>query len=112
MYFVADTHRLQWVRVRCTVPFCGHSRAMPLAPWRIRWGVQNPTQIMRQYFTCGSCGRKGCTFTAPYIGTGQNGRVLGDNEPYPYGDELRINGERKWPETYPDAAVRVVAEYK
>jgi hypothetical protein len=32
--------------------------------------------------------------------------------PYPHGDELRINGERKWPETYPDAAVRVVAEYK
>jgi putative SOS response-associated peptidase YedK len=111
MYFVVDTHPLQWVRVRCTVPFCGHSRAMPLAPWRIRWGVENPTQLMRQSFRCGSCGRKGCEFEVPRHGTGQNGARVGLNEEYPHGDELRINGERRWPETYPDAAERVLAEY-
>jgi hypothetical protein len=28
------------------------------------------------------------------------------------GKELRINGERKWPEAYPDAADREAAEYR
>jgi putative SOS response-associated peptidase YedK len=100
-----------WVRVRCQSPSCGHSRAMPLAPWRIRWGVENPMPIMSKHFRCGSCGRQGCEFEAPHRGTGQNGARRGVDQPYPHGDELRITGPRRWPETYPDAEVRVRAEY-
>jgi hypothetical protein len=94
MIFIPDMRPMQWVRVRCKFPFCGHSRALPLAPWRIRWGTGNPTPLMARYFRCGSCGRNGCEFEVPYRGTGNNGAVVGYEEPYPYGRELRINGER------------------
>ena len=112
MDHIPETRSFFWVRVRCRIPFCGHSRAIPLAPWRIRWGVENPTRLMRRFFKCGSCGRRGCEFEAPHLGTGQNGAKIGVNQQYPHGDELRIRGERRWPETYPDAAERVLAEYK
>ena len=111
MNYVPDTPPLQWIWVRCKIPFCGHCRAVPLAPWRIRWGIENPLQLMGRHFRCGSCGRKGCEFEEPRRGTGQNGAVIGYHEAYPHGRELRINGERRWPETYPDAAQRVLAEY-
>src|SRR6185437_270893 len=100
-----------WLRVRCTSPFCNHSRALPLAPWRIRWGADRVIAMMRRYFRCGSCGRKGCIFEVPRRGTGQNGAVKGYVEEYPWGKELRITGERRWPETTPDAEKRVLAEY-
>lgn len=102
---------MTWLRVRCVSPFCGHSRALPLAPWRIRWGVDNPSQFMRQNFYCGSCGRKGCEFEAPQHGTGQNGFQPDYAQSYPHGAEQRINGERKPGETWPDAAIRNRIEY-
>jgi putative SOS response-associated peptidase YedK len=111
MIFVPDTPPLTWVWVYCVGPMCGHVRAVPLAPWRIRWGVENPTRLMRQHFRCGSCGRQGCEFGEPGRGSGQNGGRIGDDEPYPHGRELRINGERRWPETYPDAHARAKLEY-
>lgn len=111
MMLVADTTAITWLWVHCTSPQCGHCRAVPLAPWRIRWGSENPTRLMRQHFRCGSCGRKGCVFQPPHVGTGQNGVVIGHRESYPNGRELRINGERRWPETYPEAEARVRAEY-
>lgn len=112
MNHIADTRPLQWIRVYCRIPFCGHSRAIPLAPWRIRWGVENPTPIMRKVFRCGLCGRRGCVFETPMLGTGQNGRVLGYQEEYPYDAELRFGrGEANWPEKRHEADERVLKAY-
>jgi hypothetical protein len=47
----------------------------------------------------------------PRRGDGRNGASLGDDEPYPHGDELRISGERRPGETYPEAEARMRAEY-
>ncbi len=38
----------KWVWVSCVSPFCGHSRAVPLAPWRIRWGAEDVSSLMRR----------------------------------------------------------------
>ena len=56
-----------WLWVYCRIPFCGHSRAVPLAPWRIRWGADSPEQLMRRYFRCAMCGTPGCVFGAPLL---------------------------------------------
>jgi len=104
--------KLQWIWLSCVYPFCGHTRAIPLAPWRVRWGDQDLFQNISRHFKCGSCGRRGCVFYEPRRGTGQNGAAVGIDEPYPWGRELRINGERRWPESYPDAEIRVIAEYR
>lgn len=100
-----------WLRVRCVSPFCGHSRALPLAPWRIRWGADKAIGMMRRHFRCGSCGRMGCEFQVPLRATGQNGVEQGYIEEYPHGRELRITGERRWPESTPVAEQRVLVEY-
>ena len=111
-YRPKDPPPSMWVWVHCVSPFCGHTRAMPLAPWRIRWGTDDPARVMRQHFRCGLCGRKGCEFVVPRRGTGQNGYGIGINEEYPHGQELRIgHGEARWPEVRWQAKERVLKEY-
>jgi hypothetical protein len=102
----------KWVWVCCVSPFCGHTRAIPLAPWRIRWGADNVASHMRRHFRCGSCGRRGCVFHRPRPDFyGANGTSNWGPEFFPTGKELRIGHERRWPETSPDAQERCTAEY-
>ena len=108
----AEKDRVNWLWIFCTSPFCGHVRAMPLAPWRIRWGVENPSKQMRRYFRCAACGRKGCEFGVPRRGTGQNGARIGEDEEYPHNKEMRMGqGEARWPETKWEAKERVLKDY-
>jgi putative SOS response-associated peptidase YedK len=111
-YFVADGAPVQWLWVHCRSAFCGHVRAMPLAPWRIRWGVENPSLLMRRFFKCGACGRRGCEFVVPRRGNGRNGARIEDAEEYPHGKEMRMGqGEAAWPETRWEATERVLKDY-
>ncbi len=96
--------RHSWLWVGCSSPLCGHRRAVPLAPWRIRWGEDDILAAMRRCFRCGACGRMGCVFHEP--------QVDGDGvEPFPAGRELVIGGERRPDETWPERDARVRTEY-
>jgi hypothetical protein len=95
--------RLTWVWV-CCGPLCGHRRAIPLAPFRIRWDDADIYAAIRRRFRCGGCGRSGCTFMEP--------RIDAEGiEPFPVGHVLRIGGDRKIGETVPNKDARVRAEY-
>jgi hypothetical protein len=97
--------RHTWAWVVCISSFCGHRRAVPIAPWRIRWGEDDTWTAIRQHFRCGACGRKGCVFLVPQV----DGEGI---DPFPPRDQLlRIGGERKIGETYPDRDARVRVEY-
>lgn len=100
-----------WAWIDCISPLCGHSRAVPLAPWRIRWGVRDPAPMMRRHFRCGVCGRTGCHFRPSFRGSGQNGACIGEDEPFPHGEELIISGKRLDGESYEQRDIRVTKEY-
>ena len=102
--------QLKWVWVYCASPFCSHARAVPLTPWRIRSGVQDPFPLMRRYFRCGVCGRNGCVFRAPREAT--RGIVTTwDPEFFPAGKEVRMAGPRETGESYVERDQRVLAAY-
>ncbi|MBN9546948.1 MAG: SOS response-associated peptidase family protein [Alphaproteobacteria bacterium] len=97
--------RMSWLWVYCVSPFCNHARAVPLAPWRIRWGEDDVEAAMAKRFFCGVCGRKGCTFHKPAM----------DHEgieTFPAGKELRMSGGRHPGESYEMAEARVTAAYR
>lgn len=101
----------KWFWIRCVSPFCGHARAIPTAPWIIRWGADAPA-MMRASFRCAACGRRGCTFDRPRPDyQGANKILTWNPEFFPAGREVHMAGERKTGETSPDAARRVRAEY-
>lgn len=103
--------RWNWLWVYCLNPSCSHCRAVPLAPWRIRWGETDTPAAMRRHFRCGVCGTKGCYFLEPkldYAGI----------ETFPAGRELRMAGPRKRVrdgssemESYAEQGARVLKEY-
>lgn len=95
--------RHPWLWVHCISPFCNHGRAVPIAPWRIRWG-DDATAAMRRHFRCGVCGRKGCVFEKPTID--QAGI-----EAFPASRPLRMAGQRQTGESYEMRDARVLAEY-
>lgn len=99
--------RHKWHWVTCVNPFCGHARAVPLAPWIIRWGIERKDACVaiRKHFYCSVCGRRGCVFHGPLV-TGDGIEAFP-----PLGKQVRINGERRWNETYPDAEARNRAAY-
>lgn len=110
-----DGHRYEpqpkWFWIRCVSPFCSHARAVPMAPWAIRWGKEAPAK-MRETFRCGSCGRRGCIFDRPRADyRGANGMMNWDPEFFPTAYAVHMAGERKTGEASPDAARRVLAEY-
>ncbi len=96
-----------WLWVHCEDPHCGHARALPLVPWIIRWGIarKDVCKAMRASFYCSVCGRKGCHFGRPLL-AGEGIEAFP-----PLGLHIRINGPRRWDETYPDAEERNRAEY-
>jgi putative SOS response-associated peptidase YedK len=101
-----------WIRVRCRNGYCGHSRAVPFAPWRIRWGSEDVGPLMRRHFKCGSCGRQGCDFDQPpRQHRGANGMYYWDPEFFPTVDALRISGQRLTGESYEARDRRVSAAY-
>jgi putative SOS response-associated peptidase YedK len=96
--------RWSWMWVACISPFCGHARAVALAPWAIRWSPQDVGEAMRRHFICGVCGRKGCVFERPAFD--QEGV-----EAFPAGQEVRMGGQRLIPESYQERDARVSAAY-
>jgi hypothetical protein len=56
-----------WVWVYCANYLCSHSRAVALAPWAIRWSVDDPSELIRQNFRCAMCGRRGAVLNMPGI---------------------------------------------
>jgi putative SOS response-associated peptidase YedK len=74
-------------------------------------GLENPRANDAALLPLRVVPAKGCEFEPPRRGTGQNGLVRSHAEDYPHGQELRMNGERRWPETTPAAEKRVLAEY-
>jgi hypothetical protein len=80
---------------------------MALAPWCIRWGVDDPRPLMRQRFRCIMCGTRGAIFS-------QGGCVSINDMRYsdfPVERPLRIGGGRRIGESCLDAANRNAAAY-
>lgn len=49
----------RWVFAYCVRPGCGHSRAIPLVPFIIRWGAGASSNRLRRELICSKCGLKG-----------------------------------------------------
>src|SRR5581483_9104469 len=78
-----------WLWVTCRIPYCGHARAVPLAPWIIRFGTEDVDKAMQRHFRCAMCGTRGCVFGRPQL----DGNGI---EPFPRKDKLvRLGGA--WP---------------
>ena len=102
----------KWITVRCVSSLCGHGRAVPLAPWRIRWGVEDVLPVMARRFRCGVCGKLGCSFDQkPRDFVGANGMDQFEPTYFPAGHELAMCGERRPGESYIDRDRRVLAAY-
>jgi hypothetical protein len=56
-----------WVWVYCANYLCSHARAVALTPWAIRWGVDDPTDLIRQNFRCVMCGQRGAVLNMPSV---------------------------------------------
>ena len=97
--------RIPWLWVSCTDYLCGHTRAITLTPWAIRWGTDDPYAFIERNFFCTMCGRRGACFTIPGI---ENGTLLFD--PFP-ANPVRIGGKRRIPESCNGREIRCRAEY-
>lgn len=95
-----------WVWVNCIDYLCGHARAVPLTPWAIRWGVNDPSNLIRRRFFCSMCGKRGAIFTVPGIqhATGMFG-------PYPVEHFIKIGGRRQEGESCNAQEIRCRAHY-
>jgi putative SOS response-associated peptidase YedK len=110
VYIPNEEGRRKWVWVYCISPFCNHARAVPLAPWRIRWGVEDPSPLMRRYFRCGVCGRSGCVFHPPRESI--KGVIeTWDPEYFPAGRELHMAGPKEINESREEQRQRVLKAY-
>lgn len=96
--------RCGWVWLYCRMPSCNHARAIPLAPWIIRWGKDQAVEAMHEHFKCGVCGVRGCSFVEPNLD-------MSGIEPFPAGAELRMAGGREAGESYEAAGRRVSQAY-
>jgi putative SOS response-associated peptidase YedK len=95
-----------WIWLHCTNYRCGHARAVPFAPWAIRWGEENLGDIMRRNFYCSMCGRHGANFTHPGV---EHGTL--HVHAFPVDRFIRFGGDRKIPESCIDQETRCHAEY-
>ena len=96
--------RHSWFWVCCTSPSCNHRRAVPVAPWRIRWDEPDTLAAINRRFRCSVCGRKGCNFLPPPTDAEGVG-------PFPVGYQVWMAGERRRGESYEMRDARVRAEY-
>jgi hypothetical protein len=67
---------------------CRHHRAMPLAPFVIRWGADGSSDVPRRCARCTVCGHKGATMIHPSMGSEESGVY----QPFPTG--VRQKGGR------------------
>jgi hypothetical protein len=82
-----------------------------MAPWRIRWGLQDVMGEIKRQFRCSVCGQRGCTFDlTPRDLVGANGLKRWEPEFFPSAP-FRLGGERLVGESYADRDRRVLAEY-
>ena len=96
-----------WLWVHCTDYLCGHCRAVALSPWAIRWGVDNPADLMQKRFYCVMCGRRGVRFI---LSTPDHDTLL--HPPFPVARPVGIGGGRKIGESWNDAEGRNAATYE
>jgi putative SOS response-associated peptidase YedK len=104
-----------WAWVYCTDYHCGHARAIPFAPWVIRWDATDPIPLIRRNFRCSVCGKRGVIFSTPSTrsaprygdGGGHDDRTV---EPFPCAP-IRIGGARRDGESCNGAEARNRAEY-
>jgi hypothetical protein len=54
-----------WVWVYCANHLC--SRARAVTPWAIRWGIDDPSDLIRENFRCVMCGRRGAVLNMPGV---------------------------------------------
>jgi hypothetical protein len=58
----------RWLWLRCENVECRHKRAVAIVPFVIRWGVNAPSEGLRQSMRCTKCGHKGAaTYHPPWI---------------------------------------------
>lgn len=85
--------RPRWLWVYCSDYLCGHSRAVALTSWAIRWSVENPGPLIQQNFKCVICERKGATYKLANV---QNDGLSYDD--FPGDRQVNIGGRRLTPE--------------
>ena len=82
-----------WVWVYCRDYLCGHSRAVALTPWAIRWQTDHPAPLICERFRCVMCGKNAwITVSGLYQPTMTY-------NPFPVEEQLRIGGRRLMPES-------------
>jgi len=59
-------HQPYWCWLRCDA--CGHSVAVALVPFVIRWGADASSDMLRRHARCTVCGRSGATLRHPSWG--------------------------------------------
>ena len=64
---IGELHRPapHWLWVFCNARECTHRRALPLAPFVIRYGKDASSDVLRRNFTCSRCGRRGASLQVP-----------------------------------------------
>jgi hypothetical protein len=82
-------YAVPWIWVHCASYLCGHHRAITFAPWAIRWGVDDPGDLIRKNFRCVMCARKGALFT--HSGVEHDSKTYA---PFPVEHQVGIGGER------------------
>jgi hypothetical protein len=96
-----------WVWVYCTDYLCGHSRAIALTPWAIRWGVADPGDLICKNFRCVMCDRKGALLCR----AGEQHDVRTYDE-FPMHRQINIGGARLIPEYWTAHRDRCAAIYE
>src|SRR5580765_2722594 len=95
-----------WLTVYCCDYLCGHSRAVALSP-TIRWGVDDPVELIRERFFCVMCGRKGARFI---LSTPDHDTQL--HPPFPVERPVGVGGRRNVGESWNDVEERNAAVYQ
>ena len=62
---LGQLHRSQphWFWAHCGM--CSRQRAIPLAPFVIRWGTDASSDMLRRNLTCSHCGHRGASLQHP-----------------------------------------------
>jgi len=88
---------IPWLWVSCRHHLCGHTRAVALTPWAIRWGTPDPVELILQNFRCVMCG------VVP------EAMIYG---PFPAARPVGIGGERAIPASHAACETRRAAIYE
>jgi putative SOS response-associated peptidase YedK len=85
---LAAPDKWAWAYCNC----CGHSVAMPFAPYAVRWGMQSEaTTKTRRHFRCSKCGEKLSCLTLPSHVT-----TTGTTQTFPVERGLKVVPDHAW----------------